>query len=373
MTLTRFPLSLLLLGLLLTSCLSRRDVTPELNTTASSLPLLDAGKHLGMIVGFNTENPEATTDSINARWQEALNKGMKTGRVQIDWPELEPEEGRYDTEALEEALRVLHDDGLNTALLISVYDSEGPVVPEYLEGASLNDDRLLDRFAALMNLVIPMLVRYDGWVIAISNEPDVEFEDFRNLDEEVLAFLERTRDHIHLLEENMAVTITMNEGSLAQFPRETRAIAAACDVVSINYYGTQPGEGEAYSVTNLEQELTDLLEFAGEKSIIFQELGMHSGGDLTTSTPEIQQQFFDAFFERMGREERFRAAWVFQLVDWSPATTNLLLDLLRAENVSEEFINEYAEILNTLGVISFETGERKPAWSVITEWMQKFE
>lgn len=363
----------LVLALSLTSCISRRDVTPELDTSASSLPLLVGGKHLGMIVGFNADNPETTTDSINARWQEALNKGMKTGRLQIDWPELETAEGEYDMAALEEPLKALHNDGLNAALLISVYDSEGPVVPEYLEGLGLNEDRLLDRFEALMDWVIPMLVRYDGWVIAISNEPDVEFEDIRNLDEEILAFLERSRTHIHRLEENMAVTITMNEGSLAQFPAETRAIAAACDVVSINYYGTEPENGEPYSVDNLERELTDLLEFAGEKSIIFQELGMHSGGTLTASTPAIQKQFYEAFFTRMAREERFRAAWVFQLVDWSPATTDLILDLLRADNLPDDFVNEYGEILNTIGLISYETGERKPAWEEVMEWLLKFE
>ena len=44
-------------------------------------------------MGFNFSNPSATQDSIEARIQEAIKEGMSVGRLQIDWTDLEPEEG----------------------------------------------------------------------------------------------------------------------------------------------------------------------------------------------------------------------------------------------------------------------------------------
>ena len=101
---------------------------------AEKLPLLKRSNSIGIIRGFNPTNPPATIDSINTRWQEALASGMRVGRLQIDWPELEPQKSTFDTEILENQLTEAMDNGLQSFLLISAYDSEGPVLPTDLEG-----------------------------------------------------------------------------------------------------------------------------------------------------------------------------------------------------------------------------------------------
>jgi hypothetical protein len=53
--------------------------------------------------------------------------------------------------------------GLQPFLLISVYDSHGPVLPVDLSGNDLNDPELIQRFKNLMDWVIPLLVEYDGF------------------------------------------------------------------------------------------------------------------------------------------------------------------------------------------------------------------
>lgn len=371
---SRLPVAGCILFALLSlhSCNPARNIVPELDTPAASLPLLSEGNKLGMIVGFNASNPPATTDSIEARWEEAIDAGMSVGRLQIDWPELEPEEGQYDRDVLENALEDLADQGVEIFLTVSAYDSDGPVVPTYLEGNDFDNGLFQERFNLLMDWVVPMLRQYNGWVIAISNEPDNAFGDDARLADQIIDFLQNSREHIHGIEEDMAVTVTMNEGNLEPFPRETRMIAAESDVVSLNYYGTEPEPGEPFSQANLQAEVDEMLEFSGEKSIIFQELGMYSGSTLMNSSEEIQADFFEAFFTRMEQEPRLRAAVVFQLVDWEPATTEIILDFLRAENVSEDFVNEYGEVLNTLGLIKHETGESKLAWDVLIRFVKAF-
>ncbi|MEM7657762.1 MAG: hypothetical protein AAF399_16645 [Bacteroidota bacterium] len=372
---TTHVLSLLFLlnGLLISiGCQPARNIVPELDTEASKLPLLAEGQHLGMIVGFNPSNPTATEDSIAARWQESLDAGSTAGRLQIDWPELEPAPGEFDEEALRGPLQEMVGQGLATFLTISAFDSDGAVVPEDLEGVDFDSEEMQTRFNALMDWVIPMLVQYDGWAIAVANEPDVNFEDNRQLADEILMFLEQSRDHIHQLDKDMAVTITMSAGTLDDFPRQTRKIAAASDVVSLNFYGISPKEaGQIVPAETVQAKLQELLEFAGDKDIVFQELGLHSGGENLTDSPENQAAFFQATFEMMEREPRFRAAYVFQLVDWSPEVADLFMSLFDGEDVPSIFIEEYREVLLNLGLIRYEDGTRKPAWDVYIDWVKK--
>ena len=59
---------------------------------------------------------------------------MSVGRLQIDWPELEPAPGTFNQTLLEEELAKMNNQGLQTFLLISAYDSDGPVIPSDLQG-----------------------------------------------------------------------------------------------------------------------------------------------------------------------------------------------------------------------------------------------
>ena len=328
------------------------------STSASrELPLLGDGQYVSLIRGFNAENPVATTDSIEKRWNEAVAAGMKVGRLQIDWPEMEPEAGSYDKNALSEPLAELEQEQLRPFLLISAYDSEGPVLPEDLEGKALNDEEVLDRFKKLMDWVIPMLTESNGWVIAISNEPDVNLPEERGLKEEVLTFLEVMRDYIHQLQPEMAVTVTMNEGSLKSAVNGVQEIAEVSDVICFNYYGGDY-RGMAYEdiKSSIRIDIENMLALDEGKQLIIQELGMPSGDQLANSSDEIQQLFYRAFFETMEEYPKLRAAVIFQLVDWSPGVIEWISELLREENSAEEFILQYEEILGTIGLIRYEDG-----------------
>ncbi len=39
------------------------------------------------------------------------------------------------------------------------------------------------------------------------------------------------------------------------------------------------------------------------------------------------------------------------------------------ENVDEAFVDYYGEVLNTIGLIRWEDGSRKPAWNTFEEWL----
>ena len=363
-------LKLLTLAVLLIShsaCEEDMPPTPA-EGDAAALPLLAPGQHTGMITGFNPSHPPATEDSIDARWQEALSTGMAVGRLQIDWPELEPAPGQYDEAALRDRLETLSEQGLQPFLTLPAYDSDGPVLPADLQGLAIDDPALIARFQQLMDWVIPLLEEEGGWGITIANEPDNFFTEIPGLADQIRTFVTESRAHIHQLSPGMAVTVTLNIGNMPASRAEMELLRTEMDIVCFNLYGSglfpidQP-----YTEAEIEAEMDAVLDFAQEKAIVFQELGMHSNADLLNSSEAIQAAFFDTFFTRMQAEPQMRAAFVFQLVDWSPEAI-AVLNTAFEDDTPEEFIEQYGAVLAAIGLIHYEDGRRKAAWERVMYW-----
>lgn len=346
---------------------SCEDEMPKVNNSAADLGLLTAENNLGFIVGFNFSNPIATQDSIEARIQEAIAEGMSVGRLQIDWTDLEPEESVYEREELEEQLEFYSSRDMEVLLTISVYDSEDKVVPAYLEDA--NTERLVQRFQKLLDWVIPVLVQHNGYAIAVSNEPDNSFAEDQNLAQEVIDFFVPVKDHIHQLEERMAVTVTMNIENLKASKKNMEKLMQYLDVACFNIYGANFFD-RAYNEAEVNDLVDEVLDFSGDQQLIVQELGMHNV-ERFNSSEEVQRAFFEYFLTRMEQEERIRAAYVFQLVDWSPETVAFFNQIFE-EEVPQEFINNYGDLLQQIGLINYEDGTRKKAWDEFLKWVKKF-
>ncbi|HKK87811.1 MAG TPA: hypothetical protein VJ917_03110 [Saprospiraceae bacterium] len=369
-------ITLPVLALFFTLCSKDNNpVVSGINNMPGELPLLNRSNKIGTIKGFNPSNPPATSDSMAVRWQEALNSGMSVGRLQIDWPELEPVPGIFNQTLLEEELSKMKNQGLQTFLLISAYDSEGPIIPADLQGKDFNDPELIERFKTLMDWVIPMLIEYDGFLISVINEADNDFAEHPGLYKEIVTFLAETRKHVHQINDNMAVTATIAEGSLDDGRPGIREIIAESDVACWNFYGTNLQFMSPYFVEQTESEvkadLQRLIEISGDKKIVIQELGMHSGNRLLNSSEEIQRRFFKLFFEEMNTNEQIKVAYNFQLVDWSPEVSELLAQGFESEEVPQEFIDQWKESLETVGLINYSDGSRKEAWHEFLFWLEE--
>jgi hypothetical protein len=351
---------------------------PEQVETPSTdpLPLLDTAQALGMMEGYNTSNPPATEKTIAASWEEAQSRGLAIGRLQIDWPELEPAPTVYAPGALESELNRMRGRGLQTFLLISVYDSEGPVLPQDLQGKSLDDPEVIRRFKGLMDWVIPMLAANGGYALSISNEADNWFGDLPNLSNQLLTFLQESRAHIKDINPLMAVTVTHAVGNLFRYEDQVLPLVEASDLGAWNFYGNKPLTERPYNATMTEAEIRQkaqkLLDLTGESQILIQELGMHSAGGLGASSLEAQKTFFRVFGQIMDREPRIRAAYLWQMVDWSPELSIMYTGLLRDEEVDPVFLQMYEVVLQSIGLIDYRTGEHKPAWAEFLRWVEHF-
>jgi hypothetical protein len=371
-------ITLLFAGLLILACDKEKNIKPQFDSIAGDLPLLTGDNRIGIIQGFNSYNPTATEDSMAARWQEAINAGMSVGRLQIDWPELEPSPNTYDKIRFEERLMEMKAQGLQTFLLISAYDSGEPVVPDDLTEKDFDDPEFIQRFKNLMDWVIPLLVEYDGFLISISNEAENSFGEVPNLHIEILSFLLEIKEHIRQINENMAVTVTISEGSLDDDKPGINEILDVCDVACWNFYGansmyTLPYYYAAQTESEIKSDIQRMLNVSDDKNIVIQELGMYSGNTTLNSSEEIQRMFFEVFLGEMKKFDRIKAAYIFQLVDWSPEVTEIFADLLEEEGLSQDFIDQFSESLETIGLINYENGNRKKAWDEFVFWLTEFE
>jgi hypothetical protein len=375
----KFCFKLLAVVIFLTTCeKDNNDGSPRIESNAGELPLLKGDNKIGMIQGFNPSNPPATTDSMAARWDDAINAGMSVCRLQIDWPELEPSPNTYNQANFEQRLLDMKNQGLQPFLLISAYDSDGPVVPDDLSGKKFDDPELIQRFNNLMDWVIPLLVEYDGFLISVSNEADNAFGEVPGLHNEILTFLQQVKEHVREINKYMAVTVTFAEGSLDEDKPDIEKILAACDVACWNFYGakssyTLPYYYIAQTEGEIKSDIQRMLDVSGEKNIVIQELGMYSGNTSLNSSQEIQRNFFEVFFTKMKNKERIKAAFNFQLVDWSPEATEILARGLEDEGMPQDFIGQFSESLETMGLINYDNGTRKEAWNEFIFWLKEFE
>jgi hypothetical protein len=354
------------------------NMNPQIDSIAGELPLLDGDNRVGTIRGFNPDNPPETLDAMDAGWQEAIDAGMSVARLQIDWPELEPSPNTFDKAVLESRLDEMKSQGLQTFLLISAYDSGEAVVPADLLGKAFDDPEFIERFKNLMDWVIPMLVEYDGYLISISNEAENSFEEVPDLHKDILTFLLEVKKHVHEIDERMAVTVTFSEGSLDGNKPGIDELLEASDVIAWNFYGGDfQADGSPYyypanSENAIKADVARLLNESGEKNIVIQELGMWSGNTHLDSSEEIQRKFFEVFFAEMQKHDRIKAAYNFQMVDWSPSTTQIFSDSLIAEGLDQDFIDQFAESLNTIGLMHYSDGAKKPAWDELIRWVDEF-
>lgn len=366
-----FAFSLLLL--FATAC-EPPHLDPATNP-AVELPLLSAGPQIGLIQGFNADNSPAIQDSISQRMEEAYTKGMKIARIQVDWSELEPSRGIYDLTDLREELEANHAAGRETMLTLSSLDSDAYTIPEDLLEESFSGAVLLDRYKALMDEIVPLMRANGGWLITIANEPDTHFEENPDLWKEVRDMVKEMRDYIHQLDPDMAVTITLTEGGFASGVKGIRQIVEECDVICFNYYG-QGLLGALDSPDEVREDLDRILRAFPKMPLVIQELGCsagyESGSNMEGANLENQRLFFETVFSYMENEPRFRAAVVFQLVDWSPATSGIFRQDLLDGGVDEDFVNVFLESLETLGLIRFKDGTTKPAWDEFLRWVERF-
>jgi len=334
----------------------------------ATLPLLPSGSFVSTIISFESLPP--TIDfATQTRWHEAISAGMQVARIHLDWADVEPVPEQYDTSALKDRLLQLEADGLRPFVALYAMDTEGMVMPSdlqapFLSGAEIDDSLILRRYRKLLDWAAPMIVRHGGWGLSIANEVDDYLLANPAKTTHVANFYRNARAYVHALSPALAVTATHSQIALLPGASHYPALAQELDFACFNYYPIDFSVMQVYEPTlqRVNADIQKMLTAANGKQLVLQELGCPAGyadSSYVGSSALTQQQFFANVFSVLRTEPRFRVAFVFQMVDWSPGLVAQVYG--PPENPFGFALKEW---LVTSGLITYDSATARPAWSV---------
>ena len=365
-------------ALLLVGC-SDSNTAPETSSTA--IPRLDPGPHLGMITGFDALDT-ARSELAAGLYAEAADAGASIGRVQVDWAELETDEGVYDDAALDELFSPSELDGMNVYLTLSTLDSDAVTFPDYLmndddglrEGLSAASPEVTTAFTNFLSWLGEKLMEREVWALSIGNEVDSPVGDGIIPEADAGEFYKSALDHWNREFPEIASTLTFTIAAPERTSSLFQTVRDNSDFVTFNYYCLFAD----LTVSGPEQwgaDLADMKVAAGEREIFIQELGCPVGyspqGQATNigGSLENQEAFFRFFGEQFVTDSQLRAATLFQLFDWSPELSASFNQPIR--DAGEELAADRSEEwLETVGLVRWTDSTERPAWEV---WLSQIE
>lgn len=355
-----------------------RPAGPSPETMDDPLSLLGPGGHLGT-TSFAPVT-DAVTDVVTARTAEAAEAGMGVGRVHLSWDELEPIAGSMDLGPLDAQLATLARDGLRPMVTLGFADVNRYSVPADLvdpadpsrlaPGVRLDDPEVVERYATLYDAIEGRLRDHGAWLLSMANEPNTLLEDKPDDDRETEAqamegLAAAVRNHVRRAWPELPVTISLSPVRIGEQAYLDHLVGPG-DVATFNLSCIDWTTFETFPVERLDDQLRVMATIADGRPMVFQELSCGSGftdrPSLIRSSPEYQRDFFEAFWDRMGRDPSIRAAFALDTLDWPLGLANTFTDPLRAEGL-EGIADRYDELMATWGLLR-EDGSAKPSWDV---------
>ena len=283
---------------------------------AVTIPLLANGTHYGII-------DEATAPA--GAFGECITRGQSIYELSSNWNELESTEGNFTLATFTNQLQTTKAAGLVPYVVIRTVNTTEIEAPAYLmDGGDPNnfiDDhfsaaRVITRFKALLDQVVPLIVQNDGFAISVSNEVDIWLS--ANPDElsHFLTFLRQAREHIHSINPNIAVGATFTYEGLRDHYTMVSQIAAESDVVFFSYYPMS--SGDVISPAQVATHMDEISNLAGFKQILIQECGFPSSATVGSSE-ELQRQWVENLFTAVAARPRIRMVNIVHLADWTTA------------------------------------------------------
>ena len=313
---------------------SSNNSTPY-NPSVNYLPLLGAGTWLGVV------KPSGHTGTakalIDAAFDECLRNGVKAYHYSVAWSELEKTPGVIDTSGLDLELAVLQNRGLviylsiptiNRNRLTLPYDLVDPQNPDQLaSGLEFDSQVVLDRFGALMDRVVPILVARGGFFLSVGQEINVYLKGKTETTNRFINFASAARQRVKSIDSRMGVGVNFGFDALDYMALTISKFLGNSDAASFGYYPlnsdytVRPPEDATY-------DLDRMMNASKGLPLLLQEAGYTSGYYPTPSngsTQELQRSFTVNLIQGVKNRDQIRFCSFNQLADWTDETVDQLM------------------------------------------------
>jgi hypothetical protein len=340
---------------------------------ASALPLLAPGTHIGII--YSDPSPEAKA-ALDARWNECLAAGLSASEPSISWSDLASEEGMKHVEWM---LSTCHAAHLSPYLSITTINTNQLTLPESLAdpadptrlagGRHFDDPEVIAQFGALLDRVVPLLVKNGGFFLSVGNEIDGYLGGHRDEATAFVHFVEAARRRAHAIDPRLAVGATFGAGAMTDTPELVPRILAVSDAAAFTYYPLNPD----FSVCDpsvVAAGFDALLAASGDLPVLLQEVGYPSGympAAHNGSSPELQRQFVANVFAALRDRPRIRFVSFLQLADWTQPEVDAFVHYY---SLGATLDARFPEYLATLGLCQSD-GSPKPAYEAFLDGLRR--
>jgi hypothetical protein len=213
----------------------------------------------------------------------------------------------------------------------------------------------------------------------VGNEPDAFFDDVqpasvegKSWSDALVGFLAAARTRVHAQAPEIAVSMTLRQGSLSK-GFDLHTLIAAGDVAVFNYY-CQGVDYQVEPAGAVAGQVAQMVAAADGRPVVFQELGCPAGNTPSqlAASDEKQAAFLAAVTDEMAVQPTLRAAFVFQLVDWSPTLSGQYGQAYRDLGYPA-LGDQIEETLSSIGLLHFANGTPRLAWSTFLGALSELE
>lgn len=293
---------LVVTALLLTACGGGGDDSPAPAPT----PAPTSKPGVLAISALPRLNPLPTTAQqfvtlVTEAFELTYNAGARGQMTTFTWSSLEPTAGNFSSsefDNLNSAIANAQTRGVVQFIGIQLINTTARELPADLATLAFDDPSVRTRFRALLDRVVTPnagKIRY----LSIGNEVDAylrahptEWPAYKTLYDDAVQYA-------HTLDPAIKVGVTGTaDGALLQSPTELQTLNAMSDVIILTYYPLQfdaQGTVTVRSPTVAASDFPSMLNFAGNKQLVLQEVGYPSAA-ANGSSEAMQAQFVTNVF-----------------------------------------------------------------------------
>lgn len=356
----RLRVFMLVLGLFMVASVSMAQ------DSASDLPLLPSGLHVGVV--FVPSEDTTVQARLDTALMEVVQAGSSAYEFALSWADLEKSPGQIDTSALESLLDILVLLKLQPYLSITTINTVKLTLPSDLmtadgyalsQGRQFDDPVILERFARLLDALVPLMIEHNGFFISVGNEVDGWLESRPEATPGYVRFSAAARDYAHQIDPRLGIGSTLTFGAVQRGWDSIDDLLAASDAAVFTYYPLE-GNFDVRAPEVVTDDLALMMEAAGDMPVLFQEVGYPSGylpSPTNSSSVEKQREFYERFFNEVRAYPQVRFISGFMLSDW----TTEVCDLYVLYYTNQDSLPLFHEYLCSLGIMGSD-GIPKPAY-----------
>lgn len=314
-----------------------------------------AGVHVGM--DFNPASTEGFSDEAKrASFARAVEAGLNFVYMSPKWNEIEPAPGRYDFSGMDFMVGLAEAHDLPVSINFRIIDTGNSAVPSAYSGWSLDDPRMVDRLSGMLRAASDRLKGRARWV-TLGNEVNGYFDSRQG---DVAAYARLISQVAPVVRERFGrptLMVNFTADAAVGINQRYRALTDQVDAYSFTYYPLN-ADFTMRPPDSAARDIARMLEAAGDKPLVLQEVGYASAARLNSS-PDAQATFLtNVFAEVRKAPHRFAIVHVLFMSDLPDAVVEDLTRYYRLANS-----DNFKAYLSTLGLRD-SSGTPKPAWQV---------